>query len=307
MPAYTRSPLLFGSVALLFLAGVPAQGEDDVRATQEELRRRNIYFGDVDGRSSNELTQAVKRYQQRKGFAASGAPDGDTLRSLGIRGAQPGEAPPKELEWPEEPVLRGDSSLGSGDAVARVSQESGIAEAILAPAIAERMPGAARGRKAAGSGQRRASAAAAKIAATPRAGRRFKQDPKLDPVQTPRELQAFVQRYLQVIGQRDLLAELCFYADRVNYFGQGSVDRRVVEAALRDYYSRWPKGRSKLIGGLRASPLARGGEITVVFRVEFEVRRDGRKVRGVSENQLVLQGGTARPRIVSVSERRVRG
>ena len=38
-----------------------------MRSTQEELRRRNVYFGDIDGRSSGELEQALKRYQRRKG------------------------------------------------------------------------------------------------------------------------------------------------------------------------------------------------------------------------------------------------
>src|SRR5687768_12491 len=94
---------------LLSSAGVFA--DDRVRSTQEELRRRNVYFGDVDGRSSRELEQALKRYQARKGLAATGREDRETLRSLGIVTREKGEPAPKELEWPEEPVLKSDVKL----------------------------------------------------------------------------------------------------------------------------------------------------------------------------------------------------
>src|SRR6187401_2918344 len=98
--------ILVGSCLLLFLAAAPA--EEQTRATQEELRRRNIYFGDIDGRTTPEFSEAVKRYQRKKGLTDSGQADRETLRSLGLATREPGEAPPKELEWPEEPVLKSD-------------------------------------------------------------------------------------------------------------------------------------------------------------------------------------------------------
>src|SRR3712207_7906825 len=79
-----------------------AHAQEDLRSLQEELRRRDLYFGDVNGRDSAELQEATRRYQQRKGFAATGRPDRETLKSLGLvpRGAD--EPPPQELAWPNE-------------------------------------------------------------------------------------------------------------------------------------------------------------------------------------------------------------
>jgi len=58
--------------------------EDRVRQVQEELRKRHLYFGDIDGRDNTELHSALKRYQARKGFTISGDIDPDTAASLGL-------------------------------------------------------------------------------------------------------------------------------------------------------------------------------------------------------------------------------
>src|SRR3954468_2081551 len=79
MKRHTTSAL----VVVLLLASFPvlSNAQDDLRSVQEELRRRSLYFGDVNGRDSAELQEATKRYQQRKGFAATGKPDRETLKS----------------------------------------------------------------------------------------------------------------------------------------------------------------------------------------------------------------------------------
>src|SRR3954451_15096489 len=96
---------------IAFLSTSVVRAEEPVRSTQEELRRRNLYFGDIDGRRSSEYEEAVRRYQRKKGFSASGREDSDTLRSLGLLARSPSEPAPKELEWPEEPVLKSDTRV----------------------------------------------------------------------------------------------------------------------------------------------------------------------------------------------------
>src|SRR4051812_40626109 len=91
---------------LVILSFVSVHADDDVRATQEELRRRNIYFGDIDGRNSKELEEALKRYQRRKGLTSAGSDYHDTLRSLGVIRRGSNDPVPKELELPDEPVLK---------------------------------------------------------------------------------------------------------------------------------------------------------------------------------------------------------
>lgn len=84
--------------ALLSPARVSA--DEATRQVQEELRKRRLYNGDIDGQQTPEFGAALKRYQERKGFPASGVPDAQTLRSMGIE--EPGAA--------EVPILRSDAT-----------------------------------------------------------------------------------------------------------------------------------------------------------------------------------------------------
>ena len=51
---------------LLLGGGASLRADDTTRQVQEELRKRNLYFGDVDGCRSPQLIAAVRRYQERK-------------------------------------------------------------------------------------------------------------------------------------------------------------------------------------------------------------------------------------------------
>ena len=69
--------VLIGTAALV-------RADEKIRQAQEELRKRNLYFGNVDGQESPELGAALKRYQTRKGFAVTGSVDNETATSLHI-------------------------------------------------------------------------------------------------------------------------------------------------------------------------------------------------------------------------------
>jgi putative peptidoglycan binding protein len=69
-----------------FLAtAIAAQADDTTRQVQEELRKRNLYFGEIDGQSTPELVGALKRYQKRKGFEVTGDIDENTAASLHVQ------------------------------------------------------------------------------------------------------------------------------------------------------------------------------------------------------------------------------
>src|SRR3954468_18021811 len=71
-------------LVLLLPLSSPARADETVRQVQEELRKRNLYFGNIDGKVSPVLTDALKRYQTRKGFTITGQVDKDTARSLHV-------------------------------------------------------------------------------------------------------------------------------------------------------------------------------------------------------------------------------
>src|SRR3954465_2828984 len=75
----------FIACLLLLLSTVAIYGDERVRQVQEELRRRNLYFGDIDGTATPEISNALRRYQSRKGIDVTGAIDDATATSLDLQ------------------------------------------------------------------------------------------------------------------------------------------------------------------------------------------------------------------------------
>jgi hypothetical protein len=263
------------------------RAQDDLRSVQEELRRRSLYFGDVNGRDSAELQEATRRYQKRKGFAPTGKPDRETLKSLGLVPRTASEPPAKELAWPDEPVLPSDERINP-DAVAKaLSEETGIAPAVVAPASA------ARTRKKAGGSSSPAPVVAGQGAAN-------------SPNIAPSELARFVGDYFTAMGSNDIKRQLKFYADNVDYYRNGRIDRRIVEQSLRRYQARWPNRRYTMGQEIRYSPINSRGEIVMTFPLTFTLKDGRRTVKGQTTNRLSILAATLDPRIASISEQRVR-
>lgn len=294
----------FFLLLLLSLSLQLAFADEQLRGTQEELRRRNLYFGDIDGRSTGETTEALRRYQARKGFTATGKPDHDTLRSLGLLSKEPGEAPPKPLEWPAEPVLKSDSKLNAPAEAAQIAQETGVSSATIAGS--DDLSFAQRGRGAHVATQMAIEAAAKHWAVAPASRARH-----IPAGTTQRlgdtDLAPLVADYFHAVSGHRLRDELHFYADRVAYFSSGGVDRRIIERSLQKYYQRWPSHEFHLAGPVRYARLPRRGEIAIVCPVKFVLKRHGTVVKGATLTQLVVNSATRDPRIVSIQERRIQG
>jgi hypothetical protein len=276
------------------------RADDQIRSAQEELRRRNIFFGDIDGRPSREFEEALKRYQSRKGLTSTGQSDRETLRSLGLATRNPGEPVPKAPEWPEEPVLKSDARLDVPGMAAVISRTSGVSAASLLPEpVTTDSPSrrSVRVRK-----QTSKSASVPANRTTPQVvSFSTGQKEKLQP-----ELASYIRRYLDAVSRNRLQDELHFYADRVNYLGNGVVDRRIIEQSLRQYYQRWPRRDLTQVGEISYQTIPARGEIVVSFRTTFSMSNRHSRVKGQTANQIVINAATADPRIVSITERRIR-
>jgi len=284
---------------LLAMSSTVVRGDDQVRSTQEELRRRNIFFGDVDGRHTHELEEALKRYQSRKGLAPTGHEDRDTLRSLGLATREPGEPVPKDLEWPDEPVLKSDVRIDVAATAEQISATSGVSVSSLIP-----------DRPGTGSPSRRTAnrRMGASRQETPPQGRQSAGVAGFSPGQNGKlqsDLTAYLRGYLQAVSRNRLEDELHYYADRVDYLGNGVVDRRIIEQSLRKYYQRWPSRSCSQIGQVEYQVFPKRGEIAVTFRTRFSLGNSKSHVRGETENRVVINAATSDPRIVSIEERRV--
>jgi hypothetical protein len=115
--------VLIGTAPLL-------RANERIRQAQEELRKRNLYFGNVDGQESAELAGALKRYQTRKGFVATGSVDDQTAASLHIQTLASTEI------LPDVPVLRSDNASALPQAKRVALAEKGEENLDLSPAPA---------------------------------------------------------------------------------------------------------------------------------------------------------------------------
>ncbi len=225
--------------------------DEETRQVQEELRKRHLFFRDIDGRPSPDYAMALKRYQQRQGFAQTGVADDVTLYSLGIGEA----APPAEgaTDLPDVPVLKSDV---------------GLHEPRPAPAPVPT--------KAQNAGD------VAKA-----------------------EIRNFLRRYFEACQSRNPDDELAFYAERVEYFDHGVVDKPYVRNELAVYDQRWPSRKYVMGDSLRVE--RKGNNTIATVRVAFEVANleHSRKANGRTDDRLNLAKRGDSLEIVSIKEARV--
>ncbi|MEK0450562.1 MAG: putative peptidoglycan binding domain [Verrucomicrobiota bacterium] len=92
-----RTAFLF-SVALLVCA---AAADDRTRDVQAELKNQGFYFGEVNGKQSDEMAASVRRFQIRNGLNVTGEIDTETLAALGLGSSQPTQEKPMAPSAPE--------------------------------------------------------------------------------------------------------------------------------------------------------------------------------------------------------------
>lgn len=318
------------SLAALLLASGLVLGNEQVRRVQEELRKRNVYFGEVDGKKTDETERAIRRYQQRQGFPQTGSADEATLRSLNI----PLSPMKPEDEWPEgSVVMKGDSAREISDADKKALEqwntvqppavEAGAEEAkgeaprvgaeaaatvtpppldtakLTPPKAAEPKPAPAEPKPAPAAPPKAPPAIADLDPAT-----RNRPEPKdFAPTADP---ETFVRRYLDACASNHLGAELSFYAPRLNYFDHGSVDRNFVAKDVQRFYDRWPQRKYELLSCEQTALPA--GEHQVVFKIAFHYENPERNqhVSGRSVNVFRMRDFENGPRFTSLKEQRLR-
>lgn len=242
---------------LLFLCALITQSavlaDEETRQVQEELRKRHLFFRDIDGLPSPEYAMALRRYQQRKGFVQTGMADEVTLYSLGI-----GE-PPSPAEGagdlPNLPVLKSDAAISE-------------------PRPAQPPPVPTKAQNAGDIGKA--------------------------------EIHSFLRRYFDACESPNPQDELTFYAEKVEYFDHGVVDRPYIKNELAVYDQRWPSRKYSLGDSLH---IVRTGNNTVAkVRVNFQVANNehNRKASGRTDDTFSLAKRGDSLEIVSIKEARVR-
>jgi peptidoglycan hydrolase-like protein with peptidoglycan-binding domain len=260
------------SVLLLFapLSGL-ARADETLRQVQEELRKRNLYFGNIDGQNSAVLTESLKRYQARKGFAVTGNVDPDTATSLHIQTSAVATSAP----LPDMPVLKSDTASALPESQRLALQRE-----------AEEKPDLTPGPPAPG------------------------ESPAANQDLTPERVNKFVQDYLRDAEGPDVPAQIKYYAFPVRYFDHGTVSEQFVTRDTSDYVRRWPQRKYTLTSPVTFFASGNEGETNVEFTIAFDLRSTMRpaknKAAGRTRNWWTLKANGDELKIVAIKEERLR-
>lgn len=109
------------------------------------------------------------------------------------------------------------------------------------------------------------------------------------PVPFQREqVRRFIIAFLQASSAPDVEAELKFFAEHVDYFGQRQISREEIRRDLARYDARWPE-RHFTLGGKIQLQTQPDGRVRVIFPLRYELRNGARHSSGELLRTLVLQ------------------
>ena len=248
-----------------------ARADDTIRQVQEELRKRNLYFGNIDGQTNANLANALKRYQARKGFPVTGTVDRDTATSLHIRIATVAAA---EI-LPDVPVLKSDTASALPESQQLALQR----EAEEKPDLTPTPPPPAE---------------------SPAPGQDL----------TPDQVNKFVQDYLRDAETPDVARQVNYYAFPVRYFDHGSVSQEFVTRDTSNYVKRWPERKYTLASPVTFFAADNDKETNIEFTIAFTLKSSARSTRnkaaGRTRNWWTLQRNSNELKIVAIKEARIR-
>ena len=248
-----------------------ARADETMRQVQEELRKRNLYFGNIDGQTSPVLVDALKRYQTRKGFTVTGNVDEDTATSLHIQPTTVATA----TALPDMPVLKSDIESALPESQRLALQKEAEEKPDLTPSPPP-------------------------PAESPAPGQDL----------TPERVTKLVQDYLRDAETDNVAAQVKYYAFPVRYFDHGTVTQEFVTQDTSNYVKRWPERNYTLTGPVTFFASGKEAETVVEFTIAFELRSAARttknKAAGRTKNWWTIRADGDELKIVAIREARLR-
>jgi hypothetical protein len=257
------------TLALVALLAAQLLADEQTRRAQEELRRRNLYFGDIDGRSSAEFTGALKRYQTRKGLEATGQINDETAKSLNIPLADSQKI--SQEHWPDLPVLKSDIARAIPESQrAGLEQKAEASDPTPTPVIPAEPPTSAQN-------------------------------------VTPVQVTKLVENYLHDAEMDDIAAQVRYYAFPVEYFDHGSMDQSFVSKDTLNYCKRWPQRKYTLTAPVTFAASSQDEETLVEFTIAFTVKNQKHTATGHTKNFWTIKPGEDKDlKIIAIREERLR-
>ncbi len=285
---------------LLCLGTTLVADTEFVREAQEELRKRNLFFGDIDGQITPQLTNALKRYQTRKGFEVTGAIDSPTAASLQIQSLAGSPSAGSEMARAPKPSNIPANPAAATAQVATVSSTTAVyaAEGANATQAASTTEAAA---ELVARAQGEAAWADLPVVPEPPA-----EAPTPDLITADR-VNRFVETYLADGETDDIGLQVWFYRFPVKYFSHGLVNQDFVVKDTQAYVKRWPERNYRIVAPITFNTSGPEGETQIEFTIDYTVRNKGRTKSGRTKNFWTVRASGDDMKIIAIREEHIRG
>jgi len=295
-------------IAIGFALTGSVWASDDVREVQEKLRADGFYSGEIDGAYSSDLSAALTRYQIRNGLPISGQLDADTGKALGAKPAvTKSAAGPEQSSETWRQLRRGEHKTANArktsSQAADETESSTEVQPRSVPATKARTPSETTEPATAPPATTQASSETTQETSPPPAGVSSISSSAAG-VSTDR-LRDYVAAFVLAGLDRNVGAETEFFADRVEYYDQGTMDRENIREDLKRYDEQWPERHFWVAGAIDVEPRS-DTRVQVTFPLGFKLRNANKTMNGKVEKTLLLEPNGNDFQIVSVNERKSR-
>jgi peptidoglycan hydrolase-like protein with peptidoglycan-binding domain len=265
--------------------------EENVRVVQMKLHEAGLYFGDIDGAYSSELAAALGRYQIRNGLPITGQLDTETSKALGAKPAVATTANDRTRSSETWRRLRTGEQQTSAN-----SRETLSSRTAGTPGSGTEIP--PRSASAAttpiySDSAKQASAPPGIVSDTGSSGAGISTE----------RLRDYVGAFVLAGLDPHVGSEADFFADRVQYYDEGMMNREKIRKDLQRYAARWPDRRFWLDGDITVDT-QNGNRVKVTFPLRYELRNGGKHMSGKISKTLVLEPAGDDLQIVAVNERK---
>ena len=294
-----RLIFLVVAIALVVAGSVAAKedvgasgAEENVRAVQSKLADEGCYFGEIDGAYSSDFSTALSRYQIRNGLPITGQLDAETSKALGAKPAVgPSTAAPEQSSETWRELRKRERRTST-----KARQSEPAATETPSPADNETPPTGTDTPIQTTPVEARSSAETTQpVSAPPATG-------SADEFSADR-LRDYVAAFVLAGLDKNVGAEAEFFADDVNYYDQGVMDREKIRADLRRYDERWPERHFWVAGKINVEPQSEN-RVLVTFPLGFKLRNGNKQSSGKVDKTLVLEPAGDDLQIVAVNERK---
>ena len=307
-----RSVFLVVAMAFVAAGSVAAKentsaagAEENVRAVQSKLADEGCYFGEIDGAYSSDFSAALSRYQIRNGLPITGQLDAETSKALGAKPA----VGPSMATTEQNPETWRQLRKRERRKSTKARQLEPAATESPSPADNETPPTATEPPIQTTPVEARSSAETTQPISVPAAVRA---SDSTGPASAPpatgsaeefsaERLRDYVAAFVLAGLDKNVGAEAEFFADRVDYYDQGVMDREKIRQDLKRYDERWPERHFWVAGKVSVEPQSEK-RVRVTFPLGFKLRNGNKQSSGKVEKTLVLEPAGDDLQIVAVNE-----